>query len=335
MAGFAHTGRPMPKKKRPSSKRILITGGSGCVGHYLVEELVRETTHELVLVLRNPGKLDLDPALTGRLTIVEADVKDTAAYLDRIGHIDVAILAAACWGGPDAWPVNVHTNVTLTKHLAAHGGQRVFYFGSASVLDRERQMLRAAHDLGTEYIRSKYELVEALEYLSPDIETVGVFPTLIVGGGDGKPMSHFANLLREASRWAWLANFFRADGRFHYIHARDIARTMRLMIDAEQVPDDRPARIVLGNPAVTVNEFIDQIAAYKGLWAPFRVTLRESYAQFLIKLFRIQMAAWDRYCMEHRDLSFRRAINPDAIGGETYCGDLATALAGIGIKGRG
>ncbi len=315
-------------------KRLLITGGSGCVGHYLVEELARNTEHDLVLVLRTPGKLSLPPDCSDRVTIIEADVKNTDSYLGKIGHIDVGILAAACWGGPDAWPVNVDTNRAITEHFAANGGQRVFYFGSASVLDHDANLLQAAHDLGTEYIRSKYDLTVAMEQLSDKIETVGVFPTLIVGGETGKPMSHFANLLRQASRWAWLASFFRADGRFHFIHARDIARTVRFLIDAEKIPLEQPARIVLGNPATTVNRFIEEFLRYRGIRNPFKMELRESHAQVLIKLFRIQMGPWDRYCMEHRDLSFQHAVNPDVLGAKTYCSDLQTALASIGIPGK-
>ncbi|MBO6719084.1 MAG: NAD(P)-dependent oxidoreductase [Rhizobiaceae bacterium] len=311
-----------------------MTGASGCVGHYLVEELVRGSEHELVLVLRNPGKLVLPPECADRVTIIEADVRDVDSYLDQLGHIDEAILAAACWGGPDTLPVNVHANKAIAEHLAAHGGHRVFYFSSASVLDRNAGLLQAAHDLGTEYIRSKYVLTEEMERLSGKIETIGVFPTLIVGGEKGKPMSHFANLLREVSRWAWLASFFRADGRFHFIHARDIARTVRILVDTDQIPLEHPARIVLGNPATTVNRFIEDFLRYRGIRNPLKVMLRESYAQILIKVFRIQLGPWDRYCMEHRDLSFQHAVNPDTLGAKTYCSDLKTALESIGIPGK-
>jgi nucleoside-diphosphate-sugar epimerase len=319
----------------PIKKRILITGGSGCVGHYLIEELAAETKHELVLVLRNPAKLKLKPEWRGRITVIEADVKETGAYLDKLGMIDAAILAAACWGGDDTWPVNVETNISLTEHLAKNGAKRVFYFGSASVLDHDGSMLQAAHDLGTPYIRSKYDLAVAMEKLSDRIETVGIFPTLILGGEDGKPMSHFANLLHEAARWSFLASFIRADGRFHYIHTRDIARTMRILIDAKDIPAEKPARIVLGNDATTVNEFVRDFARYRGLRSPIGIKLRESYAQVLIKLFRVQMEAWDRYCMEHRDLSFHHPVNPAVLGAEAYSPDLKTALASIGLPGRG
>ncbi|MCC0044245.1 MAG: NAD(P)-dependent oxidoreductase [Brucellaceae bacterium] len=320
---------PRPKK----TKRILITGGSGCVGHYLVEELARETKHELVLVLRNPSKLQLAPELMERVTMIEADVKDTGAYLDKLGHIDTAILAAACWGGPDAPVVNVDAKVAITRHLAAHGASRVFYFSSASVLDHDGSMLQAAHDLGTEYIRSKYDQVVAMEALDVDIERVGIFPTLVVGGEEGKPMSHFANLLKEAAPWAWAASFFRADGKFHYIHTRDIARTMRILVDAKEIPGSKPARIVLGNAATTVDQFVGDFVKYRGIWNPLSIKLRDSYARVFIKLFRVQMEAWDRYCMEHRDLSFHHPVNPAVLGEEAYCSDLRSALASIGLKG--
>jgi nucleoside-diphosphate-sugar epimerase len=319
---------------RPDRKRILITGASGCVGQYLVDELLAETPHELVLVVRNPGKLPAEVAANPRVTVVEADVGDVDSYRDKLGKIDIAFLVAACWGGQDAFRINVETNLALTDHLARNGASRVFYFATGSVIDADGEMLPAANELGSEYIRSKYRLVEEIEKRAGDVELVGLFPTLILGGGDGKPMSHFANLLREARPWAWLARFFRADGKFHYIHAKDIARTARHLIDAPLEAFPQPRRIVLGNPALTANEFIEQFSRYLGFRMPFSVEVKERLAEVLIKIFRIQLSPWDRYCMHHRDLSYRTVFNPADFGLPVHCPDIAAALSGIGIKGR-
>jgi nucleoside-diphosphate-sugar epimerase len=81
-------------------KRILITGATGCVGQYLVDEMLAETQHDLVLVIRNRAKLPAAVAASGRVEIIEADVADVDGYADRLGKIDVALLVAACWGGP-------------------------------------------------------------------------------------------------------------------------------------------------------------------------------------------------------------------------------------------
>ena len=319
---------------RPAPKRVLITGASGCVGQYLVEELLAETPHELVLVVRNPGKLPAQAASSPRVTVIETDVGDVESYRDKLDKIDIAFLVAACWGGPDAFRINVEANLALTDHLSRSGASRVFYFATGSVIDAEGKMLPAAKELGSEYIRSKYQLVEEIETRADDIELVGLFPTLILGGGDGKPMSHFANLLREARPWAWLARFFRADGKFHYVHARDIARTARHLIDAPLDAFSQPRRIVLGNPALTANEFIEQFTRYLGMRTPFRIEVKERLTEALIRIFRIQLSPWDRYCMQHRDLSYRTVFNPADFGLPVHCPDTAAALSGIGIKGR-
>lgn len=320
---------------RPAPKRVLITGASGCVGQYLVEELLAETGHELVLVVRNPGKLQEAVAASSRVTVIESDVGNVDSYVDKLGRIDTAFLVAACWGGPDAFRINVETNLALTDHLARNGAGRVFYFATGSVIDADGEMLPAANELGSEYIRSKYRLVEEIEKRAGDVELVGLFPTLILGGGDGKPMSHFANLLREARPWAWLARFFRADGKFHYVHAKDIARTARYLMDAPLDAFPNPRRIVLGNPALTANEFIEQFSRYLGFRMPFSIEVKERLAEALIRIFRIQLSPWDRYCMQHRDLSYRTVFNPANFGLPVHCPDTAAALSGIGIRGSG
>ncbi|MFN9179242.1 MAG: NAD-dependent epimerase/dehydratase family protein, partial [Dolichospermum sp.] len=43
-----------------TKKRILVTGASGCIGHYISEALIQNTNHELYLLVRNPNKLQVD-----------------------------------------------------------------------------------------------------------------------------------------------------------------------------------------------------------------------------------------------------------------------------------
>ncbi|MFN6198841.1 MAG: NAD-dependent epimerase/dehydratase family protein, partial [Dolichospermum sp.] len=43
-----------------TKKRILVTGASGCIGHYITEALIQNTNYELYLLVRNPDKLQID-----------------------------------------------------------------------------------------------------------------------------------------------------------------------------------------------------------------------------------------------------------------------------------
>ncbi|MBN1613548.1 MAG: NAD(P)-dependent oxidoreductase [Deltaproteobacteria bacterium] len=314
--------------------RILLTGAGGCLGGYLLEEFMNESPEHLVLLLRDPDKIRIGSTWRERLTIIRGDLNELDPVLPQIENIDQAVLAAACWGGSETFPVNVMANLRLTIHLAARGCCRIIYLSTASVLDREGNLLPAARDLGSEYIRSKYRLVEVMENLEflQKTEIIGLFPTLILGGGPGKPYSHFARLLQRTLPWAWLWPFLRAEGAFHFIHGLDIARIVRHLTESPLAPAESPRRIVLGNPVLSVNEFIGEFSAYLGKKAFFQVNLKSCLIEALIKIFRIRLSPWDRYCLEKRDLSFQNAVNPSAFGLPVYCPNPAAGLAAIDIK---
>lgn len=329
--GRAGSNRAYMQAAEP--KRVLVTGATGCVGRYLVDELLRQTAHELVLVVRDPSRLPDLGAARGRVSVVQADVADVADYKDRLGPVDSAFLVAAAWGGPETDPVNLTANLALTDHLAANGGRRVYYFATGSVLDHEHQLLKAAFDLGSPYVRSKYRLVEEIEKRAGAIEVVGLFPTIVVGGGaDGMPRSHFANLMYQVKPYFRLVCSLSAEGKLHHVHARDIAAAARHLLDSETADAGRGNRIVLGNPAVTIDQLIAGLRSYFGYRFLPRLKLRDGLAEFFIRTFRIQLSAWDRYCMEHRDMSHRDPTSPATFGLPVHAPDIGAQLASIGIR---
>ena len=57
-------------------------------------------------------------------------------------------------------------------------------------------------------------------------------------------------------------------------------------------------------------------------------------AEALIKLFRIQLSPWDRYCMEHPDQSYPAAVNPAAFGLPVVMPDLGAGFATLGVAAK-
>jgi nucleoside-diphosphate-sugar epimerase len=328
---------PLNIEKTPhmAPDTILITGGSGCVGSYVVADLLEPTDHHLILILRDPSRLQLPASFSERVTIVPADLDNFSDYSAYIDRADVAVLIAAAWGGPAAEKINFDCPLAIAQRLSARPGKRVIYFSTASVLNRSGELAQEALTFGTEYISSKYRLVAAIEPLSDGIEIVGLFPTLVAGGGGGAPSSHFTSLLREAAQWIGVARFFRVDGRFHFIHAQDVAAIVRAVIAASSSELRNPARFIMGAPAVTVNGCIEVLRIEKGRRKFWKIPVGNVIAEILIRIFRIGLTPWDRYCMLHRDQSFEKAVGPDAFGLNLKFPDFLSILESAGLAKRG
>lgn len=320
-------------------KRIFLTGASGCIGHYITEALIQETDHELYLLVRNPDKLRFDCEARPGITILQADIRQIERFGGLLKTMDAAILAATAWGGVrDAFDFNVVKNIRLLELLDPTVCEQVIYFSTASILDRNNQLLKEAGQLGTEYIRSKYDCLGRLSKLAIAPKITTLFPTLVLGGDANKPYSHLSSGIADVVKWVDAIRWFKADASFHFIHARDIAQVVRYLIDNPLTqdltgePDGIPNnRLVLGNQEVTVNQAVEEVCAYLNKKIYFRLPLTISLANLFIVLFRIQMAAWDRFCLNYRHFSYQHPINPGTFGLPTYCPTFTDVLKISGI----
>ncbi len=314
-----------------SQKRILVTGASGCIGHYLTEALIQETTHELYLLVRNPSKLQVDTQARSGITVLHGDMQEINRFADLLKTIDTAVLTATVWGGTDTFDINVVKTLELLELLDPNRCQQVIYFSTASVLAYNNQPLKEAGELGIDYIRSKYDCLHRLSKLAIASKITTVFPTLVLGGDRHKPYSHVTSGIPEVAKYIDLIRFFTADGSFHFIHGRDIATVVRYLID-HPLKKDEPRYLVLGQAQVTANQAIEEVCAYLGKKIYFRIPLSLSLANLMIFLFRIQMADWDRFCMNYRHFTYETVINPTSLGLPNYCVTMSDVLKISGVK---
>ncbi|NEP11839.1 MAG: NAD(P)-dependent oxidoreductase [Symploca sp. SIO2C1] len=323
-------------------KRIFLTGASGCIGHYITEALITETEHELYLLVRDPDKLGFDYEARSGITIFQGDLREISQFGNLLKTMDVAILTATAWGGAaEVFDINVIKTIRLMELLNPKMCEQVIYFSTSSILDRNNQLLREAGQLGTDYIRSKYDCLRRLSKLAIAPKITTLFPTLVLGGDENKPYSHLSSGITDVAKWASLVRWFRADGSFHFIHAQDIAQVVRYLVDhpypmeSNEETDEEPTkRLVLGNQAITVNQFVEQGCDYLGQKIYFRLPLYSWLANILIVLFRIQMSAWDRFCLKYRHFTHQNPINPGTFGLPTYCPTLSDVLKISGIQRR-
>ncbi len=322
------------------TKKVFITGASGCIGHYLAETFIQHTDYELYLFVRSPQKLQFDINAREGIHIVQGDLMDIEAQAELLKTINVAILAATAWGGAqESFETNVVKTARLIDLLDPTICEQIIYFSTASLLGRNNEILTQARDLGTDYVRTKYECYQKLKTLQLAPKITVVFPTLVAGGAPDKPYSHLSGGLKEVIKWLGLAKFFSADGSFHFIHGEDIATVVRHL--AEQPPIlrfdlpkgelDLNRLFVLGNEPLTVDEAIAELCEHRGQKVYFKIPLSIGLAKVIIKVFRIQMAAWDRFCMDYRHFTYKKTFNPRSFGLESACPKLTHVLTSAGI----
>jgi nucleoside-diphosphate-sugar epimerase len=254
---------------------------------------------------------------------------------DLLKSMDVAILVATAWGGgQETYDINVLKTLRLMGLLDPDRCEQVIYFSTASILDRQNHLLKEAGQLGTDYISSKYSCFQQLSKLSIAPKITTLFPTLVLGGDENKPYSHLSSGIPEVVKWVDLIRFLKADGSFHFIHGRDIAQVVQHLV--EQPPEaGQPRQLVLGNQRVTVDEAVETVCDYLSKKIQFRIPLSPVLADVLIAVFRIQMAAWDRFCLKYRHFTYENVVNPATFSLPTYCATFRDVLKISGVPERG
>jgi nucleoside-diphosphate-sugar epimerase len=314
-----------------TSKRIFVTGASGCIGHYLVETLIQETNHDLFLLVRNPDKLKVDYNARPGITVLQGNMREIEQFSDLLKTMDCAILIATAWGGPEeVYDINVVKTIRLLNLLDPEICQQVFYFSTASILDRNNQPLKEAGEVGTDYIRSKYTCFQQFSKLAIAPNIITLFPTFLLGGEGEKPWSHVSDGISKEFKWINLIRFFKIDASFHYIHSKDVAQVIRHLID-HPLEEGASRNLVLGNPAITADQAIEEACAYLNKRLYFRIPLTQGLLNIIFRLFRIEIADWDRFAIKYRHFVHTNPVTPSTFGLPTYCSSFADVLKLSGV----
>lgn len=330
----------------PPPQRILITGASGCVGQYIAETLYRHSDAHLLLLLRDPSKLTSVPRSDPRVTLLVGDLRELDPHAEAIASAHRVIHTATAWGDPKrALEVNVVAVKKLLSLLDPQRLEQVIYFSTASILDRNLQLLPEAEAYGTEYIQTKAQCLQDLEVHPLAERIVAVFPTLVFGGrlglGDPHPTSYLTSGVGEALRWLWLARWLRAEASFHFIHAADIATVCaHLATNPHQSNPETGQgpvrRLVLGQAPLAVNTAVATLCRWRGVWCPpVGLDLRGWLIEGLIKLLRLEVNAWDRFSIRQRHFVHHPVSPPERFGLKSLAPSLDAVLETAGVPHRG
>ncbi len=286
---------------------VFITGASGCVGHYVVENLAGD--YRLYLLVRNPDKLLFNHRDYDNIEIIHDDLDNISQYKEILGKVDYCIHVATAWGGEGTERINVHRVHQLFDLLSNKHLKRIIYFSTASILGRNMELLPEAETCGTDYIKTKSKCFRNLPNCKNYDKIVTVFPTLVFGGDQKHPFSYLTQSLPNLKRYSWLLGRINLNIGFHFIHAEDISKIVRYLMETKEVEK----KYVMGNDAITFGEFTKRTAHYFGYKIGWQIKLAPETVYRIGKAFRVDMSDWDRFCVEYKDFTYP-AINCPSLG---------------------
>ena len=92
--------------------------------------------------------------------------------------------------------------------------------------------------------------------------------------------------------------------------------------------------MVLGGEPMLLNDVITAATEHVSCPTRFKITLSNTLANLIIDWFNIQMASWDRFCMNYRHFTYANPVNPDTFGLEPYCRTFADVLEQSGVAAK-
>ncbi len=324
--------------------KILITGASGCVGQYISSWLLRNSNADLFLWLREPKKLTAVNPKDPRVKLLVGDIRESQSYKEELKQITRVIHTATAWGEPKrAYEVNIHAVKKMINFLDPAVVEQIIYFSTASILTKDLKPLPEAFKYGTEYIQTKARCLKELESHPLASKIIAVFPTLVFGGkvngSSNFPSSYLTEGLLEASKWLWLARFFKAYSRFHFIHAEDIAYVCGNLATKPIEKNDlnkykKIKYLVLAQPHLTIDHAIGKLLEWRGIRKMPRLPLWGWLIDGLIKFLPIEINSWDRFSIKQRHFDHDEISPPERFGGTSYAKTIQEIIADSGLPKR-
>ncbi len=247
------------------ARRILITGGAGCLGSNLIEHWLPRGHEIFVIDNFATGKRETVPDVEG-LTVVEGSIADRDLVESCFARFapDVVVHAAAAYKDPDDWFEDSQTNVIgsgiVARAAREYGIKRLINFQTALCYGRPKQIpIPADHPTApfTSYGISKtageqYMLLSGVPTLSLRIANV-TGPRLAIG-----PIPTFYKRLKAGQ------NCFCSDTSRDFLDMSDFLVFMDLAIE-----DDAAAGVfnLSSGEAHSIREIFDLVIDYLGLEA--------------------------------------------------------------------
>jgi len=225
---------------------VLVTGGTGFVGSYIIKELV-ERNYPVRAIHRSTSKLPfyIPATIFKKVEWVEADILDPLSLDEAVEGVDSVIHSAAMISFYKAdqkrmHQVNVHGTANVVNAAIEKNISRLVHISSVAALGRSKTGGHINEDrkwqesnVNTAYAVSKYKAeMEVWRGIGEGLNAVIINPSTVLGYGDWDTSSCriFKTIYNE---FPWYST-----GINGFVDIEDVARTTVLLMQSD-IQDQR------------------------------------------------------------------------------------------------
>lgn len=250
--------------------KILVTGGTGFLGSYLLRYLVKQGA-DVRATRRATSSMKLVETIKNKIEWVEADVLDVVSLEEAMEGIDCIYHCAAVvsFDPKEAKMIN-QINVVGTENVVnmalQTGVRRLLHVSSIAAIGRSKEtpqvnekVMFVRNPMNTKYAISKFQgEQEAWRGAAEGLEVVVVNPSVIIGSGFWHSGTNgFFHQIQNKLKFYPL-------GTTGFVDVRDVAKAMIVLMNSE-ITDER---YILNSENIAYAKFLNWIAEDLGKPAP-------------------------------------------------------------------
>lgn len=211
---------------------ILVTGGTGFVGAYVIRDLVHSGYTVTAIRHRNALPFYIDPSVLEKVQWIEGDILDTGLLEEAMESQDAVIHAAAAVSFRDSdhskmLSINIDGTANVVNAAIENNIQRLVHVSSVAALGRKKNPIVNEKQVwednrqNTHYAISKYYgEMEVWRGIAEGLNAVIVNPSTILGYGNWNATSNA--LFKNASKgFPWYTN-----GVNGFVDVEDVSRAI-------------------------------------------------------------------------------------------------------------
>ena len=253
---------------------ILVTGGTGLVGAYLLQYLVHQGFSNIKAIKRSTSNMDLVASFGAQITWLEGDVLDMFFLEDALENVEFVFHCAAMVSFvPSLASTMMHTNVEGTANVVnaclLANVKKLVHVSSIASLGRSKASAQSQlidekskfqdNTHYSQYALSKYlSEQEVWRGSAEGLDVAIVNPSIVLGSGSWNQSS------TALFKTVWNGLKYYPIGSTGFVDVRDVARFMVQLMQSDIIEE----RYVLNGQSLSYKDYFSLVATAIGKEKP-------------------------------------------------------------------